>query len=514
MTNYFVNGLQEQTGTGINGQNMTGTDNIFVSSTGDIVALGGGAVSAIFLDANSTSNSVTIQGQVYCAGGDAIYSESGDLNLVLNGSAFAGVDGINLLGLGNILIGAQGELSVNGNGIVVGANASDSTITVDGSIFSANGAGLNVSAQTNISVNEGAVVSAKYNGVLFYSGSAGSSLYNAGTIESNHNSNNDIYVADANIQIDNAGLISGPVDPMDINGANTLIINSGTITGQGGDSFILFGGASNTVIDNSGMIIGVIQTNGAAGPLTVSNSGTITATSFAVQGTAYNDSVTNSGTIHGAIDLGTGTDTVNNDGKIVGYVAFEGAGDSLDNSGTIKGNLYMGTGDSVTNTGVIRGNVTFAGGTNTLDTSHGEITGTVTGGSGSDTFIAAGSQPVTFIGGSGTEVMTGGAGDDTITAGSGKDTITGGRGDDHLTAGTGRDTFNYNGNFGNDTIDKFHTNFDIIHFAANDFASYTALESHMAQAGADVVITLDANDSIVLTHETLANFTSSDFTFG
>ena len=118
------------------------------------------------------------------------------------------------------------------------------------------------------------------------------------------------------------------------------------------------------------------------------------------------------------------------------------------------------------------------------------------------------------IGGSGTEILTGGAGDDVITAGSGKDTITGGKGDDLLTAGTGKDTFMYSGNFGNDTIDSFNHNKDIIHFAANDFASYTALESHMVQDGADVVITLDATDSIVLTNQTLANLTSSDFTFG
>ncbi len=515
MTNYFVNGLQEQTGAGINGQNMTGTDNLFVSSTGDIVALGTGAVSGIFLNASSTGNNVTINGQVYCAGGDAIYSESTNLTLVLNGSAYGGVDGINLQGLGNILIGSQGELSVNGNGIYVGANAGDSTIAVDGSILSANGAGFNINAQTNISVNAGAVVSAKYNGVLFYSGSANSSLYNGGTIESNHGSNNDIYVADANIQIDNAGLISGPVDPLDINGANTLIINSGTITGQDGASVIMFGGANNTTIDNSGMIVGAIQDSGATGPLTVSNSGTIMATSFAIQGTGFSDSVTNSGTIHGSIDMGAGTTVVNNDGKIVGYVSFEGAGDSLDNSGSIKGNLYMGTGDTVTNTGIIHGNVTFAGGTNTLNTSHGEITGTVTGGSGSDTFIAiAGNAAVTFIGGSGTEVLTGGAGDDVITAGSGKDTITGGKGDDILTAGKGFDTFIYSGNFGNDTINVFNTHRDTIHFAANDFTSYSEVQSHMVQAGTDVVITLDASDSIVFTHQTLANFTSSDFTFG
>jgi hypothetical protein len=513
MTNYFVNGLQEQTGNGVNGQNMTGTDNLFISSTGDIVALGGGAVSAIYLDANSTGNNVTINGQVYCADGDAVYSESTDLTLVLNGSAFGGIDGINLQGTSNILIGAQGELSVNDNGIVVGANAADSTITVDGSIMSADGAGFYIAALTNISIGAQGDITAKYNGVLFEGGSAGSSLFNAGTMDSNHGANNNVYIGDANIQIDNSGVISGPVDPINVNGANALIINSGTITGQDGASFIMFGGASNTVIDNTGTIIGAIQNGGAVGPLTVSNGGTILGTSFAIQGTDYNDSVTNSGTIHGSIDLGSGTDTVNNDGKIVGYVAFEGAGDSLDNSGTIKGNLYMGTGDSVTNTGVIHGNVTFNGGVNTLNTAHGEITGTVTGSSNSDTFIA-GSESVTFIGGSGTEVLTGGAGDDTITAGSGKDTITGGKGDDLLTASTGKDIFVYSGNFGNDTIDSFNYHKDIIQFAANDFASYTALESHMVQAGTDVVITLDANDSIVLTHETLANLTATDFTFG
>ena len=379
MTNYFVNGLQEQTGNGVNGQNLTGTDTLFVSSTGDIVALGAGAVSGIFLDASSTNNSVVIDGQVYCASGDAIYSESTNLTLVLNGSAFGGVDGINLLGLGNVLIGSQGQLSVNGSGITVGASAGNSTITVDGSIMSANGAGLTIEAQTNISVGTGGDISAKYNGVLFYSGSAGSSLFNAGVIDSNHGSNNDIYIADANIQLDNAGLISGPVDPIDVNGTNALIVNSGTITGQDGASLIMFGGANNTTIHNTGTIVGAIQNGGATGPLTVSNSGTITAASFAIQATAFNDTVTNSGTIHGSIDMGTGTDIVNNDGKIVGYVSFEGAGDSLDNSGTIKGNLFMGAGDALTNTGVIHGNVTFAGGTNTLNTSHGEITGTVTG---------------------------------------------------------------------------------------------------------------------------------------
>ena len=83
MTNYFVNGLQEETANNTNGRNMTGSDNLYVSNTGDIVALGAGGVSAIFLDANSTGNNVTINGQIYCANGDAVFSEGTNLNLRL-----------------------------------------------------------------------------------------------------------------------------------------------------------------------------------------------------------------------------------------------------------------------------------------------------------------------------------------------------------------------------------------------------------------------------------------------
>ena len=513
MTSYFVNGLQEQTGTGINGQNMTGGDDLFVSSTGDIVALGGGAVSAIFLDSNSNGNNVTINGQLYCAAGDAIYSESADLNLVLNGTAYAGVDGINLQGVGNIFIGSQGELSVYHTGIYVGGNGAGSTITIDGSILSAAGTGLDMYAPTIVNVNAGAVISAKYDGVIFETGSAGSTMYNDGTIESSQTVSVDVYVGDTNVSVDNAGTITGPIDPVGIAGANATILNSGTISSQNDTSIVLFSGESNATIDNTGLITGGIQDDGGTGPLTIHNSGTITALDLAIQAGACDGYVLNGGTIRGGIDMGTGLGIINNDGKIIGDVSFEGAGDALDNSGTIKGNLTMGTGDTVTNTGTIHGGVYFTAGTNVLNTSHGEITGLVEGGSGTDTFIG-GAAAVTFIGGSGTEVLTGGSGDDTIVAGSGKDTITGGKGDDTLTAGKGTDTFMYSGNFGNDTISAFNVHHDFIHFAANDFTSYSELQSHMAQVGTDVVITLDASDSIVLTHETLASFTSTDFIFG
>ena len=309
------------------------------------------------------------------------------------------------------------------------------------------------------------------------------------------------------------GTIAAENEGILVNTTGFAIIGIGTagVVEGGNDGIVLE--ANNTTVSNNGNIDGLevaIWNNGTGS--TIVNNGTI-AGLIAIQMVSGNLAVTNNGLISGEItSINESNFTFTNNGTLNGAVTLI-ANDLVDNAGTIRGNVAMGTGETLDNTGIIHGNISFVGGTNIFDTRHGEVTGTVTGGSGSDTFLA-GSAPVTFIGGSGTEVLTGGAGDDTITAGSGKDTITGGKGDDFLTAGTGKDIFVYNGNFGNDTIADFNTRRDVIHFAANDFTSYSELQSHMAQAGTDVVITLDANNSIVLMHETLASFTSSDFTFG
>lgn len=120
----------------------------------------------------------------------------------------------------------------------------------------------------------------------------------------------------------------------------------------------------------------------------------------------------------------------------------------------------MGTDDTLINTGTIHGDVVLQSG-DTVDTSRGEIAGTVT-------------------------------------------------------ANTS-DTFDFSGSFGHNTILDFAatgTTHDTIHFESDDFANYAAVQAHMAQVGSDVVITLDAGDTIVLQSTTLAHLVSHDFTFG
>ena len=171
--------------------------------------------------------------------------------------------------------------------------------------------------------------------------------------------------------------------------------------------------------------------------------------------------LSNSGQIDGAVDL------------------LGGSGDTLDNFGLISGNVALAGGDILINQGQVYGDVTLAGGDTLIDT--GLIHGDVTLGS-ADSFDAS---------------QGGVAG--TIGASSG-------------------DLFEFGGHFGAETIDNFTagagSTHDTLEFATSDFGSYAALTSAMSQAGSDVMIRLDATDSIALNHVSLSSLVSADFKFG
>ena len=70
--------------------------------------------------------------------------------------------------------------------------------------------------------------------------------------------------------------------------------------------------------------------------------------------------------------------------------------------------------------------------------------------------------------------------------------------------------------FGKDTVTGFVATgaaHDTIDFSTAVFANFAAVHSHMAQSGANVIITLDAADTITLKGVTLASLTAADFTF-
>jgi hypothetical protein len=96
------------------------------------------------------------------------------------------------------------------------------------------------------------------------------------------------------------------------------------------------------------------------------------------------------------------------------------------------------------------------------------------------------------------------------------DKINGGPGNDYLTGGAGSDTFEFAPNFGKDVVADFQstgTGHDVIQLDHTVFPNFQAVQSHMAQAGGNVVITADAHDTIQIDNTSKAHLNSDDFHF-
>ena len=118
----------------------------------------------------------------------------------------------------------------------------------------------------------------------------------------------------------------------------------------------------------------------------------------------------------------------------------------------------------------------------------------------------------TIGGGNGNDSLSGGIGNDTVSGDNGSDVLSGGLGNDVLSGGNGNDTFVFGHSFGNDVVTDFAPS-DQIEFDNGVFADFAAVKATSHQAGGDVVIVLDANDTITLQHTTLNGLHASDFVF-
>ena len=100
--------------------------------------------------------------------------------------------------------------------------------------------------------------------------------------------------------------------------------------------------------------------------------------------------------------------------------------------------------------------------------------------------------------------------DNVIFGGNGNDTLSGGAGNDALIGGAGNDTFVFGAGFGNDQIIDFSSGHDKIHIDGL-FANANAALAAATQVNGDVLITVDASNSLWLKNFTLANLHASDF---
>ena len=407
---------------------------------------------------NGNNEAVTLDGMVYGA-----FTSSGEVS----------GDGVAINGTGNTL---AVDSTVQGGASAVQANGTQSFIDVGtlGELqgLSTNSWGLGIngsSAATDDTIlNSGQIVGTTGIGI---SNGGGNSITNGGTISGGTTGiNYDNNVAQESVE--NSGTISGEAYAITSSGssAGVNIVNSGLLTADpvsSAQATIYLDDATGTVssIDNKGTILGGSTGTGAIDDVTdtleLTSSGTIHG---GIQVSGSNSIIHNSGTIHGSVGVGPG-----------------GTNSTIDNSGTIAGNVtLLGAGDALNDYG-----------------------GTVT----ESLFLAPDNIKVSLYGG-------GSLGE--ITCGKG-DVIDDYRGTIDGIDMAGGVTVDYQGLFGEQTITDFTvgtgSTHDTISFAANDFQTFSAVQSAMTQLGADTVIKLDTDNSITLVHVSKTSLVKGDFKF-
>jgi Ca2+-binding RTX toxin-like protein len=170
------------------------------------------------------------------------------------------------------------------------------------------------------------------------------------------------------------------------------VTNSGVIVGNNGTA-IISTATGNDTVTNAGTIQGAVNLGDAAGALADGND-TVTNTKGTIAGGVLlghgNNKLTNSGLIEGSVISGKNNDTFGNTGTIGGLISLGNGANKLTNSGLIDGSVTGGfEKDTVVNSGTIDGGVFLSGDVNSL-TNSGKIFGVITAGADVDTVTNSG----------------------------------------------------------------------------------------------------------------------------
>ena len=122
-----------------------------------------------------------------------------------------------------------------------------------------------------------------------------------------------------------------------------------------------------------------------------------------------------------------------------------------------------------------------------------------------------------ITGDAGDNRLNGGAGNDMLNGGAGNDMLIGGIGNDMLTGGAGADVFQFNADFGNDTITDFWFGLgrtDRVQLIGTDIHSWADVLSHITDTANGLVLSVDAgHDAITFAGVHLNQLVADDFLF-
>lgn len=432
-------GLVETTGTALDfraGGNVIDNDGT-IRSTGGIAILLAGNTDAIV-------NNGTIEARL-----DAIVSSGDGLDIENNGS-LASTRGSAILSTGtDVVIVNAGDISAGDDTVSIAGDGA--TVTNYATIVSSHGAGIAASGD-------------------------GATILNTTTIRG---ATSGILSTGADAVITNSGTIRSTGIGIKSTGEGAEIDTTAQLTGR----VALVLGGNDSIATNLNEIHGTSKTEAAV---------RITA----VTGAAF----TNEGAVFArsglAVEAGKGDDTVSNSGSLHGSVRL-GAGDDVFRSllGAVDGKVMGGRGDDVYEAGIRLRIVERPG-------------------EGTDTVKATFSWT---LGANIENLELLGAADSDARGNRLANRLTGNEGDNRLWGLGGRDTFVMQVGGGADTIMDFRDGIDRIDFrGVTGIDGFVDLEAHMLQSGRNVVIDLADTDAalhLVIRKVDLGDLGTADFLF-
>ncbi|WP_286829546.1 M10 family metallopeptidase C-terminal domain-containing protein, partial [Kordiimonas sp. UBA4487] len=279
-----------------------------------------------------------------------------------------------------------------------------------------------------------------------------------------------------------------------INDPSDASVNSGHIEAWAGLHAMgvqVWGGSFNNIgtVLAQGAASGVGIRAESSSDTSITNSGQITA-------------IDNTETINSVgVDLrGSGDHSFTNTGTVTAEIAVNASGYrytdngfTVNNSGTLDGAIHASnTWMDITNTGTITGDLNLGDGSDTIDSTGGQIHGVITAGEGDD-------------------LVRGSESDDTIEGGEGDDTLGGGHGEDLMSGGAGDDIFVLTPDWGNDTVEDFTLGHDLIGLSEGGVQFDDLI---ITQDGDNTVISDGSGNSLTLLNVTAETIDETAFLKG
>jgi hypothetical protein len=403
--------------------------------------------------------------------------------------------------------GASSLSSNNGRGIV--SKGGDATITNEAGI-STRLDGISSSGENATITNTATVTSWK--GIAIHSTGDGAIISN--TTSLNGKTSGVVSTGD-HATITNMGDINADRTGISIAGDHSVVTTQLRVTA--GTALSISGNDASVTIENE--ITGTSKKGAtievtASGHTSIANHGAVSTQSGTVlTAGGGNETVVNTGSLYGVVDLGGGDDVFKSlKGDVSGAVIGGDGNDRILNTGLLEYDVNLGAGDDV------------------FSSLKGEVRGAVIGGKGDDLYIVGIPLTIKETANGGIDTVeskftyTLGANVENLTLiGSGKmeatgnglaNRIEGNAGDNHLTGLGGKDVFVFETGSRQDIIEDFadgKDRIDLSHY--NGIDKFPDLHGKIAQSGGDVVITFSDHDRLTIEHAHKSEFSAADFIF-